>query len=204
MEGHLHLQLPNLVSSNWESDRTPIVRGSLCAGGKIAFDTEEETMKVQDVMTKSVASCRPDANLAAVTALMWKHNCGQLPVVNDEGKVTAVITDRDICIALGTRNERPCDLRVCDVTYRTPAVCHGDDDLRAALKIMAAERVRRLPVVDHQATLVGILSLDDITLHARHHGDTDRPPVSFEDVMRTLRAIYYRGPRLQGPRSAPT
>lgn len=152
-------------------------------------------MKVQDAMTKKVASCRPDANLAAVTALMWEHNCGQLPVVDDDGKVTAVITDRDICIALGTRNRRASELRVSDVAYRAAVLCDADDDLRSALKIMAAERVRRLPVVDHRAGLVGILSLDDIALRARHHGDTDRPPVSFEDLMCTLRAIYHHGSR---------
>jgi CBS domain-containing protein len=150
-------------------------------------------MRVQEVMAKAVVSCRPDANLAAATALMWEHNCGQLPVVDDQGKVSAVITDRDICIALGTRNQRACELRVRDVTRRPAVVCHADDHLRAALKIMAAERVRRLPVVDKNEALVGILSLDDVTLQARHHGDTDRPPVSFEDVMNTLRAIYHRG-----------
>ena len=152
-------------------------------------------MRVQDVMAKAVVSCRPDANLAAASALMWEHNCGQLPVVDDQGKVLSVITDRDICIALGTRNQRACELRVRDVTCRAAVVCHADDHLRAVLKIMAAEQVRRLPVVDHEGALVGVLSLDDVTLQARHHDDTDRPPVSFEDVMNTLRAIYHRGSR---------
>jgi CBS domain-containing protein len=144
-------------------------------------------------MTKMAVSCHPDANLAAVTALMWEHNCGQLPVVDDQGKVTAVITDREVCIALGTRNQRACDVRVSEVVCRAPVLCRPEDHLRSALKTMAEERVRRLPVIDHDGTLVGILSLDDITLQARHHGDTDRPPVSFEDVMQTLRAIYHRG-----------
>jgi len=123
---------------------------------------------------------------------MWENNCGQLPVV-DGGKVTAVITDRDICIALGTRNQRACDLKVSDVTCRAPVACHPEDHLRSALQLMAAERVRRLPVVDSEGALVGVLSLEDVTLQARHHGDTDRPAVSFEDVMNTLRAIYHRG-----------
>jgi CBS domain-containing protein len=148
-------------------------------------------------MNRAVASCRPDASLAAATALMWDHNCGQLPVVDDDGKVSAVITDRDICIALGTRNQRACELKVRDVTCRAAVVCHADDHLRSALKIMAAERVRRLPVVDHEGALVGVLSLDDVTLQARHHGDTDRPPVSFEDVMNTLRSIYHRSSRAE-------
>ena len=149
-------------------------------------------MKVQDVMTKTVASCRLDANLAAAAALMWDYNCGQLPVVDDQGKVTSVITDRDICIALGTRNQRASEVTVREVICRPAVLCTANDDLRSALGTMAAERVRRLPVVDHEGSLVGILSLEDVTLQARHHGDTDRPPVSFEDVMHTLRAIYHR------------
>jgi len=159
-------------------------------------------MRVQDVMTKTVASCRPAANLAVATALMWEHNCGLLPVVNDQGKVTAVITDRDICIALGTRNQRACDTKVSDVANRPVVLCHADDDLRSALKNMAADRVRRLPVVNQAGGLVGILSLDDVTLAARHHGDTDRPPVSFEDVMNTLRAIDQRSSRAANLRPA--
>jgi len=152
-------------------------------------------MRVQDVMTKTVASCHRDTDLAAATALMWEHNCGQLPVMDDQGKVASVITDWDICIALGTRNQRAYDVRVGDVMYRPAVLCNAEDELRSALKIMAAERVRRLPVVDRDGKLVGILSLDDVTLQARHHGDTDRPEVSFEDVMNTLRAIYHRGSR---------
>jgi len=175
------------------SQKTAIIQ--MGCGHEIAPDTmsaQEDTMKVQDVMTKTVASCRPDENLAAAAALMWDYNCGQLPVVDDQGKVTSVITDRDICIALGTRNQRASEVKVREVICRPAVLCAANDDLRSALRTMAAERVRRLPVVNHGGVLVGILSLEDVTLQARHHGDTDRPPVSFEDVMRTLRAIYYR------------
>ena len=159
-------------------------------------------MRVQDVMTKTVASCHSDANLAAAAALMWEHNCGLLPVVGDHGNITGVITDRDICIALGTRNQLASKVRVSEVAYRPAVFCNADDNIRSALKIMAKEKVRRLPVVNNEGTLVGLLSLDDVTLQARHHGDTDRPPVSFEDVMNTLRAIYKRGPRAPAPLSA--
>ncbi|HSP66870.1 MAG TPA: CBS domain-containing protein [Bryobacteraceae bacterium] len=152
-------------------------------------------MRVKDVMNRIVASCHPQTNLAAATALMWEHDCGPLPVVSDQGKVVGVITDRDICIALGTRNQRAGEVTVGEVISRPAVLCNADDGLRSVLKIMAAERVRRLPVVDQKGALVGILSLDDVTLQARHHGDTDKPPVSFEDVMNTLRAIYHHAPR---------
>ena len=61
-------------------------------------------MRVRDLMTKTVVFCRHETNLAAATALMWDNDCGTLPVVSESGKVIGIITDRDICIALGTRN----------------------------------------------------------------------------------------------------
>jgi hypothetical protein len=104
------------------------------AGDRIALHSmppKKGNMRVQDVMTKSVAFCHPDANLATVTAQMWEHSCGQLPVVDNAGKVAAVITDRDICIALGTRNQRAAEVNVSDVICRAPVLCKASDDLRS-------------------------------------------------------------------------
>lgn len=64
-------------------------------------------MEVRDVMTKTVASCHPETNLAAAGALMWETDCGVLPVVDERRKVSGVITDRDVCIALTTSDRRP-------------------------------------------------------------------------------------------------
>ena len=84
-------------------------------------------MKVQDVMAKAVAPAAPMRIWLLPPALMWEHNCGQPPVVDDQGKVSAVITDRDICIALGTRNQRACEIKVRDVTCRAAVLCQADD-----------------------------------------------------------------------------
>ena len=61
-------------------------------------------MKVRDLMTSRVRTCRPSTSLADVVSEMWEGDCGVLPVVNDEGRVIGMITDRDICIALATRD----------------------------------------------------------------------------------------------------
>src|SRR5574340_880164 len=66
--------------------------------------TGEADMKVADVMMGTPASCTETTNLAAAVEILWERNCGIVPVVNPDGKVTGVVTDRDICIALGTRN----------------------------------------------------------------------------------------------------
>jgi CBS domain-containing protein len=65
-------------------------------------------MKVKDIMTQSVVCCSPDTNIGAAVELMWVHNCGMLPVVRADGKLCGIITDRDICIAVGTRNKARC------------------------------------------------------------------------------------------------
>lgn len=59
-------------------------------------------MKIRDLMTKAVASCRPETNLAAAGELMWESDCGVLRSWMSSEKVISVVTDRDICIALTT------------------------------------------------------------------------------------------------------
>src|SRR5258708_697542 len=73
---------------------------------------KECNMRVEDVMTENVKACRPEISLAAAAALLWEGDCGALPVVLDGGKLVGMITDRDIAIALGTRNQNPADIPV--------------------------------------------------------------------------------------------
>src|SRR2546421_11976920 len=114
-------------------------------------------MKVQDVMNEDVKCCGPDTNLASAAAVMWENDCGCLPVVTDGRNAIGVITDRDIAIALGTRNEQASEIPVKEVMTRELYTTFPDDDLDAALKIMRKGRVRRLPVVNTEGVLDGIL-----------------------------------------------
>ncbi len=122
-------------------------------------------MKTQDRMVKDVCVCRMDHNLAEVTAIMWEERCGALPVVDASGRALSIITDRDICIALGTRNARAAEVRVEDVVPPRVFTCHERDDIFVAMKTMVSQNVRRLPVVDDEDKLVGIISIDDLLLH---------------------------------------
>ena len=148
-------------------------------------------MRVQDIMRRSPMSCGPTTNLAAVTESLWSFGCGALPIVDASGKVKGIITDRDICIALGTRNVRPSDLTAGQVMTRPVTVCGSNDDVHAALKIMQTKKMRRVPVVGEDGQLEGMLCLSDLVLQARHD-DGSRPELTYEDVMSALRAIYWR------------
>jgi CBS domain-containing protein len=147
-------------------------------------------MKVRDVMMRTPASCRPETNLGAAAEILWNRNCGFLPVVNAQGKVIGVLTDRDICIALGTRNRLPGEITVGEVISGKVFACRPDDDLRAALAIMGQEKVRRLPVISGDGKLEGILSMDDVVLHAEAGGPGRPSELSHEDVAITLKKLY--------------
>ncbi len=124
-------------------------------------------MKVKEVMTSDVETCSPDQNLAAAAMVMWRQDCGVVPVVDNERRVKGVLTDRDICIATATRHVAPDTLRVAEVQTGQPRTIRPDDDIRNALEVMRTERVRRLPVVDEQGQLQGMLSINDLILQAK-------------------------------------
>ncbi len=130
-------------------------------------------MKVREIMTRDVKTCRPETNLAEVVKLMWERDCGVLPVVNSEGKVFGMITDRDICVAIATRGRTADRIEVRDVTAGKACTCAPDDDAAVALQKMKSQRVRRLPVVDAEGGLKGILSLNDVVTHTGAASSTE-------------------------------
>jgi CBS domain-containing protein len=118
-------------------------------------------MQVKDIMTGEPRVCTPDTTVGAAAQLMWEGDCGILPVV-DDGDLVGVVTDRDMYIALATRNERASHLRVGAVATRTVVTCSPEDNVQEALATMKEARVRRLPVVGFGNAVLGILSLNDI------------------------------------------
>ena len=144
-------------------------------------------MKVIEAMTQSPATCKPDTNLGAAGEIMWSHNCGFLPVVGSNDEVVGVITDRDMSIALATRNRLPGDLTVKDVSSGSTHSCKSDDDIRTALRTMAEKKVRRLPVLDNAGKLKGILSVDDVVLRASSQADGS---ISSDELVRSLQQLY--------------
>jgi CBS-domain-containing membrane protein len=147
-------------------------------------------MKVQDIMTANPAFCHRETNLAEVAALMWQHNCGALPVLDKNGSLVGVITDRDVCIALGTRNRVAAEVSAAEVITGRHFTCGPDDNIRHALQRMQDNQVRRLPVVDREEHLRGIISIDDIVLNAQW-AETHVVDLSFLDVIRVLRRVTY-------------
>ena len=144
-------------------------------------------MKVSEVMTKAPAYCSTDTTLGAAAEIMWNRNCGFLSVVSPQQSVVGVITDRDMCIAMATRNRLPSQVTVQEVSSVVIYSCQPDDDIRTAMETMADKKVRRLPVMGADGKLEGILSLDDIILHADSQA---RGSLSPEYILSILRKLY--------------
>jgi CBS domain-containing protein len=145
-------------------------------------------MKVHDVMTAHVQCCSPSTDLAAAAVMMFAGDYGALPVVL-EHKVIGILTDRDIAIALGTRGKRASEIPVREVMSTTMYACDPDDDIHTALKTLRREKVRRLPVIDSRGELQGIVSLNDVVLHAEHAHGKKAPDLTYDDVVSTFKAI---------------
>jgi CBS domain-containing protein len=150
-------------------------------------------MKVRDTMMDRPYYCQPENNLGSATELMWNANCGFLPVQSADGRVIGVITDRDICIALGTRNCPAGEVSVGEVMSSKLYSCAPDDDIHMALHTMREAKIRRLPVMAPNGTLVGVLSMDDILFHAEPRSPGKEPELSSDEVVRTFRLIAQRG-----------
>jgi CBS domain-containing protein len=146
-------------------------------------------MKVKEVMMGTPYYIALDANLGMATELMWKGNCGFLPVVNTEKKVSGVITDRDVCVALGTRNQTAGQVLVEEVVQRKVYACNPEDDIHVALQTMREGHVRRLPVVDFHGNLAGVVSMDDLLLRAEPDRAGKEPELSADEVVRSYRTI---------------
>ena len=149
-------------------------------------------MKVRDVMMGTPYFFQPETNLGSATELMWKANCGFLPVQAPDGEVIGVITDRDICIALGTRNRLAGDVAVGEVMSGKLYSCAPDDDIHMALQTMKEGKVRRLPVIAKNVSLVGVVSMDDILLRTEPTSLGRQPELSSDEVVRAYRAINQR------------
>ena len=152
-------------------------------------------MNVRALMKSNVKSAGADASVAEVVAIMEANDCGAVPVVDRENRVVGMITDRDICLALGPRRLPAAGIAVTDVMSRKVYACGPGEDILEALETMKNKKVRRLPVIDGEGRLVGILSMDDIVLHAesgKAEEVEEKAELGYGRTVDTLKGIYER------------
>ena len=148
-------------------------------------------MRVEQLMSRPVQCCRQEDTLGHAAQLMWDHDCGCLPVCGGDGtaRVVGVITDRDICMCALFQDKPLRDLRVFEAMAKQVQVCRPSDSLADAEKTMRQTRIRRLPVVDEQGMLVGMVSLADLAQEAARERTATRQEITDTEVGDTLAAI---------------
>jgi CBS domain-containing protein len=128
-------------------------------------------MKVSSVMNPNVESCRPDETLSAAAMVMWRKDCGFVPVVDASNQhVLGTITDRDICMATATKHANPDEVKVQETMSTRVVSIGGDEEIDTALERMKENQVHRLPVVDRTDRLIGVVSFSDVVRLASTDG----------------------------------
>ena len=121
-------------------------------------------MKSSDVMTKKVVCCYPGDKVAKAAKKMKKADVGSLPVVEnkEDKKLTGIITDRDLALKVIGKARNPKSTKVKDVMTKKVVTCQATDEVQKVLKLMAEHQLRRIPVVDKNNRVVGVIAQADV------------------------------------------
>ena len=157
-------------------------------------------MKASEFMTSTVHACAGTDTLARAARIMWDHDCGVVPVIDQERHVVGIITDRDVAMAAYLQGRALCQIPVAVAMTRDVHCVNEEERSDVIEELMRKAQVHRIPVVDWAGRLKGIVSLNDL-LHraaeAEHESDVD---VTHDGLTRTLAAIT----RPRGPTGAVT
>jgi CBS domain-containing protein len=147
-------------------------------------------LKVSEIMSRNVQRCTPTDSMYRAAQLMYERNCGCVAIVGRDGHIYGIVTDRDVCLAAYLRDEPLRHIKIQEEMSTNLRTCTPDTDVEEAERLMRTSKVRRLPVVDEHATLVGVVSLGDIALAALRSPDA----ISERSVFKTLAAVSMHDP----------
>ena len=121
-------------------------------------------MKCNEVMTENPVCCLPNDSAAKAAELMKRENIGSIPVIENEQtqKLVGIVTDRDLALSIVAEGRDARSTKVEAVMTRKLVTCLADDDLQKARGAMAEFQLRRIPVVDHDNKIVGIIAQADV------------------------------------------
>lgn len=148
-------------------------------------------MQIQEIMQSEVCVVRQDDNLNTAAKVMWDNDCGCLPVItaNGNGAIVGMLSDRDICMAAYTQGKPLYEIPVSIAMAHSVLSCKPTDDLALAEAMMREARIHRIPVVDDNGAVIGLISLSDIARNALNLGEGKVAVGTQAEVTRTLAAI---------------
>jgi CBS domain-containing protein len=124
--------------------------------------------KCEEVMTKDPICCLPNDMVLDAARMMRRENIGPIPVIEDEKsrKLLGIVTDRDLALKIVAEGRDPKSTKVEEVMTRNIVTCRADDSLQIAVDAMSDHQLRRIPVVDDENRILGIISQADIAIRA--------------------------------------
>jgi|SRR5262245_7764469 len=137
--------------------------------------------KVRDIMTKDPVCCTPQDSVTETARVMKGEDVGSVPVVKDRTtkKLVGIVTDRDLALKVLAERRDPNNTRVEEVMTRNPLSCREDDDLENCLDSMEKRQIRRMPIVDRQDRIVGIIAQADVATRA---GEPEKTAELVEEI----------------------
>jgi CBS domain-containing protein len=149
-------------------------------------------MQVEKLMIRDVKSCGPQDDLNTAAQIMWDYACGCVPVLDENQRVVGMLTDRDVCMAAYTQGKPLHDIQVSTAMSRSVFFCSPSDDIARAQKLLRENRIHRLPVLDAEGKLVGVLSLDDLALETeRERKGIAKRELTAAEIAETLAAVCH-------------
>ncbi len=121
-------------------------------------------MNCREVMTENPVCCLPTDPVSQAARVMRREDVGAVPVISDEQSraLIGILTDRDLAIKVVAESRDPNNTRVGDVMTETIIACRAEDDLSGAIMAMEEHQIRRIPVLDGDSRIVGIISQADV------------------------------------------
>jgi CBS domain-containing protein len=145
-------------------------RYSASASLREGFSTQgarRSHLRCRDIMTRNVTTCTLSTNIQKIAQLMRYEDIGAIPVLNDEGRLEGIVTDRDIVTEGLTKDKADLELKAEDCMSTDLYVAQQNDRLVDVIHEMGDHQIRRVPVVDSRYRLVGIISMADVATQTR-------------------------------------
>jgi len=138
-------------------------------------------LRCEDVMTRRPRTCAPSDTLLDGLKLMKEIDVGFVPVCErPDRRLVGVLTDRDVALAL-TKDARPSQLHIRDVMTHDPLTCGPDEELLACTRLMEERQVSRVPIVDNNRSLVGVIAMADVARKATSRHEYEQPLAKAEE-----------------------
>jgi CBS domain-containing protein len=125
----------------------------------------------REVMTRDPICCEASASVQDAARMMLRENIGSVPVISNGRRLVGIVTDRDLAINVVAQGLNNTSTTVEQVMTRDPVFCHPDDDLQRAMNAMGEFQIRRIPIVDENHQIIGIVSQADLAIRGDNKHD---------------------------------